>query len=133
MTSKATTLEWKGYGLKTQILDDSIPHHITTARLDVSVHYINSPKSYLPVPRDRRDHWPVSALYSIKVGSGKLCKPVTIEIQHCSNMLYQLTFLRACNEKEYFRQVPGAVFDQSNNYGKVVVPKFEDQEYIYIS
>ena len=134
VTSKATTLEWKGYGLKIQILDDSIPHYITTARLDVSVHCINRPKSYLPVfSRDDHDHRPISALYSIKIGSGRLCKPVTIEIQHCLSLVAdELTLLRTCNEGQYFGPVADTVFNQTNNCGRVTVPKLnfiEDQEY----
>ena len=127
VTSKPTTIEWKG--LKIQILDDSIPHYVTTARVDVSIHYINSPL-YLPVPQhvdDYYGHRPVSALYSIKVGSGKLCKPVTIEIQHCSSSPApeQLTLLRASNEREHFRPVADAVFDQRTNCGRVIVPKLD--------
>jgi hypothetical protein len=134
VTNRATTIEWKGYGLKIQILDDSIPPYITTARLDVSVHYISNPL-YLPVPA-HREYWPVSALYSIKVGSGKLCKPVTIEIQHCSNPISwtseNITLLRASSEREYFRPVAGAMFNRRTKCGRVIVPKLdfvEDQEY----
>ena len=133
VTNRATTIEWKGYGLNIQILDNSIPQYniITTTRLDVSVHYVSSP-SHLPVAHDHLDHWPVSALYSIKVGSGKLCKPVTIEIQHCSSQASeQLTFLRASNENHRFRSVADAMFDQ-RTCGKVIVPRLdfvEDQEY----
>ena len=129
VTSKATSIEWKGYGLKIQIPDDSVR---TTARLDMSVHWIiNNSESYLCVPCGLDDYQSVSALYSIKVGSGKLCKPVTIEIQHCSNLAAK-QLLRASNEKEHFRTVADAVFDQRTNYGRVIVPKLdfvEDQEY----
>ena len=129
MTSKATSIEWKGYGIKIQILDDSVR---TTARLDMSVHRIINFQSYLRVPRYPHRYRPVSALYSIKVGSGKLCKPVTIEIQHSSLAAERLTLLRASNEKEYFRTVADAVFDQRTNCGRVIVPKLdfvEDKEY----
>ena len=136
VTNKATTIEWKGYGLKIQILDDSIPHYLTVARLDVSVHYFNN-QEYLPIPRGHRD--PISALYSIKVGSGKLCKPVTIEIQHCHMLstlaseipfsLPEMTLLRASNEREYFRPVMDVVFDQRTNCGRVTVPKLDQEEY----
>ena len=128
VSNKATSIEWKGYGLKLQILDNSVR---TTAKLDISVHCIN--QSYLRVPHDPHDYQSVSALYSIKVGSGKLCKPVTIEIQHCSSLAAeQLMLLRASNEIEHFRPVADAVFDQRTNYGRVIVPKLdfvEDQEY----
>jgi hypothetical protein len=135
VTSKATSIYWNGYGLKIQVLDDSIPHDITAATLDVSVHYINSP-SCLPVQHDHHDYLPVSALYSIKVGRpdrrGRLCKSVTIEIQHCGSNLApeQLTLLRASSEREYFEPVADTVFDQTTNYGRVIVPKLvEGQEY----
>ena len=135
VTNRATTIEWKGHGLKIQILDDSIPHYITTARLNVSVHCVCHPL-YLPVPQRLdidRDYQPVSVLYSIKVDSGKLCKPVTIEIQHCSSLTAEsLTLLRASNEREDFRPVADAVFDRRTNYGRVIVPKLnfvKDQEY----
>ena len=136
VTNKATTIEWKGYGLKIQILDDSISQYLTTARLDVSVHYFNN-QEYLPISRGHRD--PISALYSIKIGSGKLCKPVTIEIQHCHVLLTlasempfslpEMTLLRASNEREYFRPVMDAVFDQRTNCGRVTVPKLDQEEY----
>ena len=132
VTSKATTIDWEGYGLKIQILDDSIPHYLTTVSLDVSLHYINN-HPYSPVPPGNHTPFSCSALYCIKVGSGKLCKPVTIEIQHCSNSEpEQLTFQRASSEGEYFRPVTDAVFDQRTNCGRVIVPKLdftEDQEY----
>ena len=140
VTKSASTIEWKGYGLRIHILDNSIPQYLTTARMDVSIHSINSknPDSLplsaddWPSDNDRAD--PVSALYSIKVGSGKLCKPVTIEIQHCSQSecTPHLKILHAASEGEYFKPIKGAIFDQRTNYGRVIVPKLiadDPQEY----
>ena len=134
VTGRATTIEWKGYGLKIQVLDNSIPHYLTTACINVSLHYINN-QTYLPVRHGDHNPFSCSALYYIKVGSGKLCKPVTIEIQHCSNSEpEQLTFLRAPSEGEYFRPVTDAIFDKRTNCGRVIVPKLDsaavqDHEY----
>ena len=130
VTNESTTIKWKGYGLKIQVLDDSIPRYLSMARLDVSVHVFNN-RDRLPLSAgDRSNQHPISALYSIKVGRGKLCKPVTIEIQHCNSSLYipELTLLRATNEREYFKPVKDAVFDRRTNYVRVTVPKLDFNE-----
>ena len=129
VTNKATTIEWDGYGLKIHVLDDSIPYYLTLVRLDVSVHVFENRES---LPLSVGDHAdPVSALYSIKVGTGKLCKPVTIEIQHCSSqhIIKEAMILRAGSDREHFTPIGDAVFD--HKYGKVTVPTefSEGQEY----
>ena len=138
VTNKTSTIEWKGHGLKIHVLDDSIPLYLTEARLDVSVHgfkYIDS----LPLSADdwssSKDNpaHPVSALYSINVGSGKLCKPVTIEIQHCLPrvIIPHSMILRAASEKECFKPIiEDVVFDLRANYGRVTAPcNNKNQEY----
>ena len=138
VTSKANTIEWKGYGLKIHVLDDSIPLHLTEARLNVSVHGLKNRDS-LPLAasdlssKDNHAH-PASALYSIKVGSGKLCKPVTIEIQHCLSSMHMphSMILRAASGKKCFIPIKDAVFNLRTNYGRVTVPKSkfnENEEY----
>ena len=138
VTNKASTIEWKGYGLKFHVLDDSIPHYLAKpARLDVSFHGFKNRDS-LPLSVDDQYHHtyhPISALYSVKVGSGKLCKPVTIEIQHCFSVYsdsprLRMDILRAASEDEYFKPIEDAVFDQRTNYGRVTVPcNDKNQEY----
>ena len=80
---------------------------------------------------------PVSTLYSIKIGAGKLYKPVTIEFQHCSltstgtsDNISDLMILRAADETKYFEPINDAVFDKESQCGKITVPKLNgNQEY----
>ena len=67
------------------------------------------------------------------MGAGKLCRPVTIEFQHCLDIadtvhISDLVILRAADVTEYFEPIDDAVFDRSG-YGKVIVPKNGSQEY----
>ena len=62
------------------------------------------------------------------MGVGKLCRPVTIEFQHCLDIsdavhVSDLVILRAAKVKEYFEPINDAVFDRRTGYGKVIVPK----------
>ena len=100
----------------------------------MSVHCINNHhcEGHLPVPHDDLlDFEPVSALYAIKVGSGKMCKPVTIVIQHCSNSSESdVMLLRASNERDFFRPVTDALFDPTANCCRIIAPQLAfPQEY----
>lgn len=129
ITNKASTIKWEGYGLKIHVPDDSIPLNLTTARLDVSVHGFteSGDNQALCTSWLSCDDYanPVSALYSLRVGSGKLCRPITTEIQHGSNIFQgsHLKILRAGSENENFQPVKGTAFNCGTNYGRVTVPE----------
>ena len=135
ITNKASTIEWKGYGLKIHISDNSLAPSLDPsihAQLEVHAHtFTNVGKWYRD--SDYLAYFPVSSLYSLQMGAGKLCKPVTIEFQHCLDTtdavhVSDLVILRAANVTEYFEPVDDAVFDESG-YGKVIIPKDGSQEY----
>ena len=139
ITNKASTIEWKGHGLKIHIPDNSLATSLDPsicARLDVHTHTFakfNDGKWYRD--SDYLGYFPVSSLYSIQMGAGKLCRPVTIEFQHCLDIsdavhISDLVILRAADVLEYFEPLDDAVFDRSG-YGKVIIPKSLDgnQEY----
>ena len=139
ITNKASTIEWKGHGLKIHIPDNSLAPSFDPsfcARLDVQTHafdFANDGKWYRDLDHMHLEYTPVSSLYSIQIGVGKLCRPVTIEFQHCLDIsdavhIADLVILRAVDVTEYFEPIKDAVFDRSG-YGKVIVPKNGSQEY----
>ena len=129
ITNEASTIEWKGHGLKIHILDNSLAPSLDPsihARLDVHTHTFASDS-------ESPGYVPVSSLYSIQIGVGKLCRPVTIEFQHCLDIsdavhLSDLVILRAVDVTEHFKPIDDAVFDISG-YGTVIVPKNVGQDY----
>lgn len=138
ITSKATTIEWKGYGLKIHISDNSLAPSLpltTRTRLEVYAHTLaNDVKWYQYLG----GYIPVSGLYSIQMRTGKLCKPVTIEFQNCLGSLSDhdidisdLAILRAADVTEHFEPIDDTVFDRGSGYGKITVPKLDgiNQEY----
>ena len=132
VTNKASTIEWKGHGLKIHIPDSSLAPSLVPrsshAQLKVDVHTLASELGSGCVP--------VSSLYSVRMGAGKLCKPVTIEFQHCLDVsdavhISELVILRAADVTKDFEPIDGAVFDRETGCGKVTVPRLNDinQEY----
>ena len=96
--------KWKGCGLKVHVpgYTDSPP-----ASLDVKMcTFVNHEK--IPVVGNLAHdlYEPVSTLYSVKVGKGRLQKQITLEIQHCAPSDIDdgdLVFLHAHNECEGFK------------------------------
>ena len=140
ITNKASTIEWKGHGLKIHIPDNSLApslHPFIHTQLEVHTHtFMNDVKWYRDsMPMGYPGYMPVSALYSIEIGAGRLCKPVTIEFQHCLDIsdtkhISDLVILRAADVTKYFEPIDNVVFDRRSGYGKVTVPKLNgNQEY----
>ena len=141
-TNEATTIEWKGHGLKIRIPDNSRPTSLsqfTPTLLKVHTHtFANEVQQYhdpmgiiLLYPDE---YMPASTLYSIQIEAGKLCKPVTIEFQHCLGSfidISDLVILRAPDVSKHFEPIEDAVFDRETGYGKITVPKLDgiNQEY----
>ena len=127
ITNKASTIEWKGHGLKIHISDNSLAPSLDPsirARLDVHTHTFANDSKPLAI-----GYVPVSSLYSIQMGAGKLCRPVTIEFQHCLDIsdmdVSDLVILRAADVTECFEPIDDAVFDRrtDHKYGEVIVLK----------
>ena len=159
ITCKARTIEWRGHGLKIHIPDNSLApsvHSFVRTQLEVHMHTFDmdafeNPHYSLPTRYPGYSYVPVSLLYSIRMGMGKLCKPVTIEFQHCLDLSksdnlrisdlessiiigtkskFDLVILRSADVTNYFEPVDDAVFDRRTRYGKVTVPKLDgNQEY----
>ena len=124
ITSEAKVYEWKGYGLIISVPKNSVSLHHTSATLDVKVCLFLD----LTVRTEYGSlDQPVSALYSITVGEGMLCKPITLEIQHCASTKSStkqglVKFLRSANKYEPFKTIENATFQSKSQYGKVTVP-----------
>ena len=136
ITSKASSIVWNGHGLKIHIPKNSLPPSLVPpsshAQLKVDVHTLASELRYIGSP----GYVPVSSLYSMRMGAGKLCKPVTIEFQHCLDISYAVhisdfVILRATDESEFFEPVLDAVFDRGTGYGKITVPRLHDSNLEY--
>ena len=141
ITNEASAIEWKGHGLKIHIPDNSLSPSASLdpsvrARLDMQMHvfaFANDGKWYRDLDHMHLEYTPVSSLYSLQIGVGKLCRPVTIEFQHCLDIsdavhISDLVVLRAADVTEHFEPINDAVFDRSG-YGKVIIPKNVSQEY----
>ena len=138
--NEASTTEWKGHGLQIHIPDNSLASSLDPsirARLDVSAHtFENDGGKWYHDSGYSPGYIPISSLYSIQMGAGKLCRPVTIEFQYCLDIsdavhVSDLVILRAAKVKECFEPIDDAVFDRRIGYGKVIVPKSlnSNQEY----
>ena len=145
ITNKATTIEWKGHGLKIHIPENSLPPSLsfTPVQLEIHAHtfmndvtkWYHDPMGIILLYPDM--YMPISTLYSIQMGAGKLCKPVTFEFQHCCGAFSNdfdtsdLVILRAPNASKHFKPIEDAVFDRGTGYGKITVPKLNciNQEY----
>ena len=125
ITSEAKVFEWKGYGLIVHVPENCLPHSLTSARLDVKICSM-----YLHVEhRTLRPDQPVSALYSVTVGEGRLCKPITLQIQHCASTKSipqrMVNFLRSTDEDQPFNPILFA--HESGQYCKVTVPQAQSE------
>ena len=86
ITNEAKRYEWKGYGITVYVPDRCLSQNVTSARLDLKVcTFLNQQTiPLLGIDQDEISNFqPMSALYSVTVGEGRLCKPVILEIQHC--------------------------------------------------
>ena len=136
VTNKATIFEWKGHGLKVHVSDNCIFQNVNTARLDFKVCTFQQLKT---VP-GASSCIPVSALYSVTVGEGRLCKPVTFEIQHCAesetcasiaNDDAYVMLLHAVDSHQDFKAIKGDRFECDSLYGKAVLPELEAEFHNY--
>ena len=117
-----TTLahHWKGHGLKLHIPADSLKSCVSTVTMTIQA----SLSGQYKLPDDTEL---VSGIYWVAFPQ-RLCRPVTMELQHCAHLEYpedvcSLYFLTAkCNQKTLpyqFQPLPGGVFSTTSCYGAI--------------
>ena len=115
ITTQAQTINWKGYGLKLHIPQDSLPPDFEQCRLLIKVLY-----GQFTFPENTSF---VSAVYWLDSDPGIISKPLTLEIQHCASNTSRLSFVWAkCSQKhvpDTFKAVEKGEFSHENVYGRV--------------
>ena len=122
VTNEEQHILWEEYGLRLHIPSNSLPEDCSRYELKIDV---GLPEEFeLP----GGDGTIVSAVYSFSHGLGdkKLCRPVTLEMQHCaaSTALDNLSIIRANTYSNQFVVVPGGDFTSSEGYGAIKLFKF---------
>lgn len=146
ITNEAQVYEWKGYGLSVNIPDNCLACNLSSARLDLKVSTIINCREQpiSSVASVHIDHEPISAIYSIDIGEGRLCKPIILRLQHCLESIVddysgghndELLIFHAHDENTPFQPIKTASFDQSSSYGTVSVPtdEFHARDYHNLS
>ena len=119
------SFEWKGYGLRLHVPEDSLRAGVKECRLNIRASF--SGQFQLPEGLDL-----LSPVFWISA-SCKFTQPVTLEIQHCAlredeTALSGLTFVSAkCSQKDLpyrFRQVEGGIFTTHSSYGSIQLSHF---------
>ena len=124
VSTKGGFFEWKGYGLKLSVPEDSLPTGMEQCRINVKASL--SGPFLLPDDSDLMSpvFW-ISALCKFK-------KLVTLEIQHCASRdeasFADLNFVSTkCSQKELpyiFRQLDGGGFPADSSYGSIQLSHF---------
>ena len=119
LSTRGGFFEWKGYGLKLSIPEDSLPTGMEECRINIKA----SLSGPFLLPED-------SDLLSPVFWISALCKfrkPVTLEIQHCASRdeasFADLNFISTkCSQKKLpyiFRQLDGGKFPADSSYGSI--------------
>ena len=123
--SHGINFEWKGYGLKLNIPEESLPGGMEECRFNIRVSL--SGQFQLPEDSDL-----LSPVFWISAPC-KFTKPVTLEIQHCAltvdeTVLSDLHFVSAkCSQKDLpyrFEHLAGGVFTTHSSYGSIQLNHF---------
>ena len=123
-STKGGLFEWKGYGLRLSIPEDSLPDGMEQCRINIKA----SLSGPFQLPEDSDLLSPVfwiSALCKFK-------KPVTLEIQHCASTdeasFADLNFISTkCSQKELpytFKELDGGRFPADSSYGSIQLTHF---------
>ena len=119
VTSQAYTYEWRGYGVKLHVQQDSLPAECRQCRVEMTA----SLSGQYTLPADCEL---VSGVYWVYCPV-KLSKHATLEIQHCSTQRVGLNFVRAeCTQEQLpymFRRQEGGVFSESS-HGSIELSRF---------
>ena len=124
ISTKGSSFEWVGYGLRLSIPEDSLRSGMEQCRINIKA----SLSGPFELPEDSDLLSPVfwvSALCKFK-------KPVTLEIQHCASRdeasFADLNFISTkCSQKELpyiFRQLDGGRFLADSSYGSIQLSHF---------
>ena len=120
VTSQAHTYEWRGYGVKLHIQQDSLPADCRQCRVEMR----SSLSGQYTLPAD---YELVSGVYWVYCPV-KLSKCATLEVQHCSSQREDLSFVRAeCTQEllpYVFRRQEGGVFSERSSYGSIELSRF---------
>ena len=121
ITSQAKTINWKGYGLKLHIPQDSLPPDFEQCKLIIKVL-----SGHFKFPENTSL---VSAVYWLDSDPGiNFSKPLTLEIQHCASNTSRLSFVWAeCFQKhlpDTFNAAEKGEFFHENAYGRVQLKHF---------
>ena len=125
VSTQGICFEWKGYGLKVHVLEESLPVGKVESRVNIEASI--SGQFQLPEDSDL-----LSPIFWISAPF-KFTKPVTLEIQHCAltedgTVFSDLSFVSAkCSESEHpyiFKQLEGGVFPTHRSYGSIQLCHF---------
>ena len=124
-TTEGGSFEWKGYGLRLHVPEDSLPADMEECRVNIRASLFGQ----FQFPEDSELFSPVFWL----TAPYKFIKPVTLEIQHCAFReddanLSSLSFISAkCSQWSLpyrFRPVDGGVFTTHSSYGSIQLSHF---------
>ena len=124
VSTRGGSFEWKGYGLRLSISEDSLPTGIEECRINIKASLSGS----FQVPED-------SDLLSPVFWISALCKfkeLVTLEIQHCASRdeasFADLNFISTkCSQRELpyiFKPLDGGRFPADSSYGSIQLSHF---------
>ena len=125
VSTKGSSFQWKGYGLRLHVSKDSLPPGMGECRINIKVSL--SGQFQLPEGSDI-----LSPIFWISAPC-KFMKPVTLEIQHCALVedeaaLSNLSFvLTKCSQRDLpytFKQLEGGVFTTHSMYGSIQLSHF---------
>ena len=124
VTNEEQDIDWKGYGLRLHIPNNSLPEDCSQLQLKMTVSRAMDYK--LPTEHG----FLVSAVYSFShsLGERKLCQPATLEMQHfVANSSYSPLCFVQSNEISppfQFQVLEGGTFDDTEGYGHVQLDHF---------
>ena len=124
VSTRGGSFEWKGYGVRLSISEDSLPTGIEECRINIKA----SLSGPFQLPED-------SDLLSPVFWISALCKfekLVTLEIQHCASKdeasFADLNFIYTkCSQRELpyiFKQLDGGRFPADSSYGSIQLSHF---------
>ena len=124
VSARGGSFEWKGYGLRLSIFEDSLPTGMEECTINIKASLSGPFK--LPEDFDL-----LSPVFWISAPC-KFKKPVTLEIQHCASRdeasFADLNFISTkCSQKELpyiFKQLDGGKFPADSSYGSIQLSHF---------
>ena len=120
ITSQAHTYEWRGYGVKLHVQQDSLPTDCPQCRVEMRA----SLSGQYTFPADCELVSGVFWIYCPK----KFTKCAILEVQHCTTQRKGLSFFRAeCSQEQLpyvFQRQKGGVFSELSSHGSIELSRF---------